>query len=68
MNEAMEVFVDGRAARVAAGSSILAACAQAGVAVPTLCHLEGVCSDASCGICAVECPAGAIEMVPEPRG
>lgn len=36
------------------GTTILHACQQAGIQVPTLCHLEGVCSNASCGICAVE--------------
>lgn len=40
--------------QVPEGTTILQACRQIGVEVPTLCHLEGVCSNASCGICVVE--------------
>jgi iron-only hydrogenase group A len=34
--------------------SLLEACAAAGAKVPTLCHLEGVSTNASCGLCVVE--------------
>ena len=54
--------VDGRPAAVPAGATVLQACAAAGVAVPTLCRLEGVASNASCGVCVVEV-AGAKSLV-----
>ncbi|MBN2875675.1 MAG: iron hydrogenase small subunit [Spirochaetales bacterium] len=64
MNESSVVTltVDGYDVSVAAGSTILDACRVAGVRVPTLCHLQGVCSNASCGICVVEV-AGAKSLV-----
>jgi iron-only hydrogenase group A len=48
------ITVDGASALVDSGSSLLEACAAAGAKVPTLCHLEDVSSNASCGICVVE--------------
>ena len=48
------ISVDGASALVDPGSSLLAACLAAGAKVPTLCHLEGVSSNASCGLCVVE--------------
>ncbi|MBU0928453.1 MAG: [FeFe] hydrogenase, group A [Spirochaetes bacterium] len=51
---AIKLTVDGRESTIASGSTILDACRSAGVHVPTLCHLEGVCSNASCGLCVVE--------------
>lgn len=50
----IELFVDGAPVSVAEGSTIMDACAAAGVAVPSLCHMKGVSSNASCGICVVE--------------
>lgn len=50
----LNVSVDGRPVSVPQGTTILDACGAAGVKVPTLCRLEGVCSNASCGICVVE--------------
>ncbi|PKL08940.1 MAG: ferredoxin [Spirochaetae bacterium HGW-Spirochaetae-7] len=46
--------VDDREVLVPAGTTILDACKAAGVRIPTLCHLEGVCSNSSCGVCVVE--------------
>ena len=43
-----------RALLVESGSSLLDACAAAGAKVPTLCHLQDVSSNASCGLCVVE--------------
>ncbi len=54
--------VDGRPVAAAAGTTVLAACAEAGVRVPSLCYLEGVCANASCGVCVVEV-AGAKNLV-----
>jgi iron-only hydrogenase group A len=50
----IELFIDNRPVRVPAGSTILQACKAAGVDIPTLCHMEKVSSNASCGICVVE--------------
>ncbi len=48
------ITIDGRTVAVPAGTTILNACKQVGIKIPTLCHLEEVCSNASCGICVVE--------------
>jgi len=55
-NNASDIIlnIDGREAYAPAGSTILEACRLAGVKVPTLCHLPGVSSNASCGLCVVE--------------
>jgi iron-only hydrogenase group A len=50
----ISVTVDGSSALVDPGASLLDACAAAGAKVPTLCHLQGVSSNASCGLCVVE--------------
>ena len=52
--KAISLTIDGRGAEAPAGSTILDACRLAGIKIPTLCHLEGVCSNASCGLCVVE--------------
>lgn len=36
------------------GITLLKACRQAGINVPSLCHMDDVASNASCGICCVE--------------
>jgi iron-only hydrogenase group A len=48
------ITVDGASALVDSGSSLLEACAAAGAKVPTLCYLQDVSSNASCGLCVVE--------------
>jgi len=48
------VTIDNRTVAVPAGTTILNACKSAGIKIPTLCHLEEVSSNASCGICVVE--------------
>jgi iron-only hydrogenase group A len=50
----ISLTIDGRTVNVKEGSTILQACQAAGVKVPSLCHLEGVSSNASCGVCVVE--------------
>jgi iron-only hydrogenase group A len=44
--------------QVEKGSTILEACKSAGIEIPTLCFLEGVSKNASCGICVVEVKGG----------
>ena len=46
--------IDGRETRVPAGTTILDAARRIGIAVPTLCHVEGFEPSASCFLCAVE--------------
>jgi NADH-quinone oxidoreductase subunit G/NADP-reducing hydrogenase subunit HndD len=46
--------INGTEVSVPRGTSLLSACRKAGAFVPTLCHLEGVSSNASCGVCLVE--------------
>ena len=48
------VTIDGQQVVVPEGSTILQACEQLGVSVPTLCFLEDVSNNASCGVCVVE--------------
>ncbi len=50
----IELSIDGRNVSAFDGATILEACALAGVKVPSLCRLEGVCTNASCGVCVVE--------------
>lgn len=58
----MKMTIDGRSIEVEAGATIMEACAAAGIAVPSLCNLKGVASNASCGVCVVEV-AGAKSLV-----
>jgi len=48
------VTIDNRTVAVPTGTTILNACKSAGIRIPTLCHLEKVSTNASCGICVVE--------------
>lgn len=50
----VQVTIDSRPLSVPAGTTILQAARLAGIQIPTLCHLGGVCSNASCGVCVVE--------------
>jgi len=50
----IEVTVDGRAAQLNAGASLLDAVQSTGVHVPTLCHDPRLTPQGSCGICMVE--------------
>ncbi|MFW5493163.1 MAG: 2Fe-2S iron-sulfur cluster-binding protein, partial [Prevotella sp.] len=55
----MTITIDNHPVNVAAGTTILDACRQTGIDIPTLCHLnlEGTCMDnhpASCRLCVVE--------------
>jgi bidirectional [NiFe] hydrogenase diaphorase subunit len=48
------VVLDGRAVSVRAGCTVLEACREHGVPLPTLCHLDGLSEAASCRLCLVE--------------
>lgn len=46
--------IDGKAIAIEEGSTILDAAREAGVPIPTLCHLEGVSDVGACRLCLVE--------------
>ena len=46
--------IDGIDVAVEAGTSILTAAQEAGIRIPTLCHLEGVSNVSACRLCTVE--------------
>jgi bidirectional [NiFe] hydrogenase diaphorase subunit len=46
--------INGHAVAMATGSTLLAAAREVGVAIPTLCHLEGLSPVAACRLCLVE--------------
>ena len=50
----VNLTIDGRKAEVLAGQTILQAARTVGLAVPTLCHVEGFEHSASCFLCAVK--------------
>lgn len=52
--EKIKIKVNNRDIEVEKGTTILKACKAAGIKVPTLCHMDDVCSNASCGVCVVE--------------
>lgn len=54
METTIEVVIDGQRVDADPSENILKACARAGVKIPTLCFLEGVSKNASCGVCVVE--------------
>lgn len=52
--ELITLRIDSQEVSVEKGTTILDACLQVGIKIPTLCHLEDVSSHGSCGICVVE--------------
>ena len=46
--------VDDKPVSARAGESVLAAATEAGVTIPTLCHLAGVSEAAACRLCLVQ--------------
>ena len=54
------LIIDGRAVSVPAGTTIVEAAREAGVAIPTLCYLKDVSNVGSCRVCVVE-----VEGTPE---
>ncbi len=55
--------IDGRDLAVPEGTTLLQAAREAGIAVPTLCHLEGLSPVAACRLCLVEVE-GAGKLLP----
>ena len=50
--------IDGHEVTVAKGQTILEAAQQAGITIPTLCHLKELSPDGSCRMCTVEVEGG----------
>ncbi len=50
----VSVRINGSEYSVPSGGTILEACKRAGISVPTLCFLQDVAKNASCGVCLVE--------------
>jgi bidirectional [NiFe] hydrogenase diaphorase subunit len=50
----LTLLIDGQPVAVAEGATLLEACRAAGVAVPVLCHLDGLSPVAACRLCLVE--------------
>jgi len=53
-NKNINITINNNTYEVAEGITILDACRAAGIKVPTLCYMEDVSHNASCGICSVE--------------
>lgn len=58
MSENIRLIIDDKQVTAAPGQRILQAAAQAGIEIPTLCHLEGLTPDGSCRLCVVELADG----------
>jgi bidirectional [NiFe] hydrogenase diaphorase subunit len=50
----MTLSIDGRTVHAREGASVLEAAREAGISVPTLCHLDGLSDAGSCRLCVVE--------------
>ncbi len=50
----VKVKINGKEYEFPAGITILKACEKVGIHIPTLCYLEGVSEEGSCGVCVVE--------------
>lgn len=50
----LKITIDRRPIQVEEGTTILAAARRLGIAIPTLCHVEGFAPSASCFLCAVK--------------
>src|SRR5512138_1662266 len=50
----IRLSIDGRAVAVEPGTTILGAARTLGIAIPSLCHVEGFQPAASCFLCAVQ--------------
>jgi bidirectional [NiFe] hydrogenase diaphorase subunit len=51
---AKTLFIDGKAVSAQEGSTILEAATDAGIKIPTLCHLDGIYDVGACRLCLVE--------------
>ncbi len=54
MEKLIDIMIDGHAVAVDPSENLVQACARTGVTIPTLCFLEGISKNASCGVCVVE--------------
>ncbi|MEO1784643.1 formate dehydrogenase subunit alpha [Thermodesulfobium sp. 4217-1] len=54
MSELLNVKIDGKPYQFHKGDTILKACKQVGLEIPTLCYLEGISEEGSCSLCVVE--------------
>ena len=52
--ERVKVVLDGRTVEVERGTTVLEAARQAGIRIPTLCHVDGLEPAASCFLCCVQ--------------
>ncbi len=50
----VNIKIDGKEYQVPRGTTILKACEAASIDIPTLCYLEGISEEGSCGVCVVE--------------
>ena len=50
----IQLFIDGISVRVAQGTSVLDSARQAGVRIPTLCHLADLTPEGACRLCIVK--------------
>ena len=62
----MKIEVNGRAVDAHDGETLLATARRAGIAVPTLCHFDGLPPSGACRMCVVEVE-GQRGLVPELR-
>ncbi|MDD5731183.1 MAG: formate dehydrogenase subunit alpha [Candidatus Omnitrophica bacterium] len=50
----INIKVNGKDYRVAQGNTILRTCESLGIAIPSLCYLEGISEEGACALCLVE--------------
>ncbi|MGB9695453.1 MAG: NADH-dependent [FeFe] hydrogenase, group A6 [Caldisericaceae bacterium] len=54
MSELVHVKINGKDYHFPKGTTILEACRQIGIKIPTLCYLKGIAEEGYCGVCVVE--------------
>ncbi|MEF3245193.1 MAG: formate dehydrogenase subunit alpha [Caldisericaceae bacterium] len=54
MSDLVNVKINGKNYQFPRGKRILDACKDVGIEIPTLCYLEGIAEEGSCGMCVVE--------------
>ncbi len=50
----MKITVNGREIEAREGSTVLEACREVGIRIPTLCHMPGLPPSGACRVCVVE--------------
>jgi len=56
----MKIIINGKDIEAREGDTILQAASNAGIRIPTLCHLKGAAPGGSCGLCEVEADGKAV--------